>query len=126
MPLTRNFRETAKARADADPAFRAGLYQEAVQAMLDRDFGTANILLRDVIDATSVLSRLASHACVPEKSDADVRSGGEASTEIEAEASRERVLCGSPVSPSPPHSPPAPQPRTTPAASEYCPPGWSE
>ena len=51
-PLTRDFRETVKARADRDPEFRAGLYQEAVQAMLDGDFGTAKILLRDIINAT--------------------------------------------------------------------------
>jgi DNA-binding phage protein len=68
MPLTRDFRETVKARADSDPAFRAGLYQEAVQAMLDGDFGTAKILLRDVINATIGFSRLASQVGVPEKS----------------------------------------------------------
>jgi hypothetical protein len=32
-----------KARANHDPAFRAGLYQEAVQAMLDVDFGTLQV-----------------------------------------------------------------------------------
>jgi DNA-binding phage protein len=68
MPLTRDFRETVKARADRDPAFRAGLYQEAVQAMLDGDFGTAKILLRDVINATVGFARLGSHIAVPEKS----------------------------------------------------------
>jgi DNA-binding phage protein len=68
MPLTRDFRETVKARADRDPAFRAGLYQEAVQAMLDGDFGTAKILLRDVINATLGFARLGSRINVPEKS----------------------------------------------------------
>jgi DNA-binding phage protein len=68
MPLSRDFRETVKARADRDPAFRAGLYQEAVQAMLDGDFGTARILLRDVINATVGFARLGSRIGVPEKS----------------------------------------------------------
>jgi hypothetical protein len=52
MPLTRDFRDTVKARADRDLAFRAGLYQEAVQSMVDGNLGTAKILLRDFINAT--------------------------------------------------------------------------
>ena len=68
MPLTRDFRETVKARADRDPAFRAGLYQEAVQAMLDGDFGTAKILLRDVINATMGFVQLGHRTGMPEKS----------------------------------------------------------
>lgn len=68
MPLTRDFRDTVKARADRDPEFRAGLYQEAVQAMLDGDFGTAKILLRDVINATVGFARLSRRIDVPEKS----------------------------------------------------------
>jgi DNA-binding phage protein len=68
MPLTRDFRETVKARAASDPAFRAGLYQEAAQALLDGDFGTAKILLRDFINATVGFSQLGSRIDVPEKS----------------------------------------------------------
>jgi DNA-binding phage protein len=68
MPLTRDFRETVKARADLDPAFRAGLYQEALQALLDGDFGTAKILLRDVINATAGFAELGRRIDVPEKS----------------------------------------------------------
>ncbi len=68
MPLTRDFRETVKARADRDPAFRAGLYQEAVQSMLDGDLGTAKILLRDFINATVGFAQLGSRIGVPEKS----------------------------------------------------------
>ena len=45
MPLTRDFRNTVQARAARDPAFRAGLYREAMQALLDGDFRTAKILL---------------------------------------------------------------------------------
>lgn len=68
MPLTRDFRETVKACADRDPAFRAGLYQEAVQALVDGDFGTARILLRDVINATVGFSGLGRRVNVPERS----------------------------------------------------------
>jgi hypothetical protein len=53
MPLTRDFRQTVKARAGRDPGFRAGLYQEAVQAMLDGDPGTEKVPLRDAINATT-------------------------------------------------------------------------
>jgi DNA-binding phage protein len=68
MPLTREFRETVKARADRDPVFRAGLYREAVQAMLDGDLGTAKILLRDFINATVGFGKLAAQIDMPEKS----------------------------------------------------------
>jgi DNA-binding phage protein len=68
MPLTSDFRATVKARADRDMAFRAGLYQEAVQAMLDGDFGTAKVLLRDFINATVGFAQLGSLIGVPEKS----------------------------------------------------------
>jgi DNA-binding phage protein len=68
VPLTRDFRETVKARADRDPEFRAGLYQEAVQSMVDGDLGTAKILLRDFINATVGFAQLGSRIGVPEKS----------------------------------------------------------
>ena len=53
MPLTRDFRETVQARAKADPAFCAGLYEDAVQVMLDGDLATARELLRDFVHATT-------------------------------------------------------------------------
>jgi DNA-binding phage protein len=68
MPLTKDFRETVKARADHDPAFRAGLYQEAVQAMLDGDLATGRLLLRDFINATTGFAVLAGRLGVHEKS----------------------------------------------------------
>jgi DNA-binding phage protein len=68
MPLTRDFRATVKARADRDPELRAGLYQEAVQSMVDGDLGTAKILLRDFINATVGFAQLGSRIGVPEKS----------------------------------------------------------
>ena len=68
MPLTRNFRETVQARAKADPEFRAGLYQEAVQCMLDGDLATTRILLRDFVNATVGFATLAERMGVHEKS----------------------------------------------------------
>ncbi len=68
MPLTRDFRETVQARAKADPAFRAGLYQEAVQCMLDGELAAARTLLRDFINATIGFPTLSARMGVHEKS----------------------------------------------------------
>ena len=68
VPLTKEFRETVKARADRSPAYRAGLYTEAVQAMLDGDFPTGRLLLRDFINATIGFSELASALGTSDKS----------------------------------------------------------
>jgi hypothetical protein len=68
MLLTRGFRETVEARADREPAFRAGLYQAATQALLDGDLGAANILLRDVIHATMGFGELGRRVDIPDKS----------------------------------------------------------
>lgn len=68
MPLSRDFRETVTARAERDPAFRAGLYQEAMQALLDGELGVAKILLRDFINATVGFGALGTRVGVPEKS----------------------------------------------------------
>jgi hypothetical protein len=59
MALTKDFRDTVKQRADREPAFRAGLYQEAVQAMLDGDLPTGRVLLRDFMNATLGVADLA-------------------------------------------------------------------
>ena len=59
MPLTRNFKATIKARADRDPAFRLGLFQEALDAFLSGDIGTGKVLLRDYVNATVGFERLA-------------------------------------------------------------------
>jgi len=37
MPLTRDFKETMKTRADLDPAFRNALLSEPTQLLLDGD-----------------------------------------------------------------------------------------
>jgi DNA-binding phage protein len=68
VPLTKDFRDTVKARADRDPVFRVGLYREAVQALIDGDFGTARILLRDFINATVGFSAVARRLGLVDKS----------------------------------------------------------
>jgi hypothetical protein len=52
MPLTRDFKETVRARAARDPKFRKNLLQEAVDSMLAGDVDTGKIVLRDYINAT--------------------------------------------------------------------------
>lgn len=61
MALTRSFKETVKARADRDPAFRVGLLQEALEAFLDGDLATGKVLLRDYVNATGGFEELGSH-----------------------------------------------------------------
>ena len=45
MPLTRSFNATLRERATRDPAFRAALFAEAVQALLAGDLDTAKAAL---------------------------------------------------------------------------------
>ena len=52
MPLTRDFKETIKARASRDAAFRKHLLREAVDCMLAGDVETGKTVLRDFINAT--------------------------------------------------------------------------
>jgi len=52
MPLTRDFKDTVKARAQADPAFRVALLEEALDAFLNNDLETGKLLLRDYVNAT--------------------------------------------------------------------------
>ena len=52
MPLTRDFKETIRARAARDAAFRKHLLKEAVDCMLAGDVDTGKTVLRDYINAT--------------------------------------------------------------------------
>ncbi len=58
MALTRAFKETVKARAERDPAFRVGLLQEALEAFISDDLATGKILLRDYVNATVGFEKL--------------------------------------------------------------------
>jgi DNA-binding phage protein len=59
MPLTKNFKDTIKARAERDPEFRVGLFAEAIDALLNDDLETGKILLRDYVNATVGFETLA-------------------------------------------------------------------
>jgi len=59
MPLTRDFRETVKARALRDPDFRAALFDEAITALFDNDLDVGKALLRDYVNATVGFEALA-------------------------------------------------------------------
>ncbi len=52
MALTRDFKETVKARAERDPAFREALLTEAAEQLLAGDLETGKAMLRDFINAT--------------------------------------------------------------------------
>ena len=59
MALTRSFKETVKARAERDLAFRDALLTEAVDQFLAGDLNTGKAVLRDYINATIGFERLA-------------------------------------------------------------------
>jgi len=52
MPLTQDFKETIRARAERDRAFRQALLREAVECMLHGDLATGKAVLRDYVNAT--------------------------------------------------------------------------
>jgi len=68
MPLTRNFKQTIKARAERDPAFRKALLSEAAEQLLAGDLETGKAVLRDYINATIGFERLAEETGTPSKS----------------------------------------------------------
>ena len=68
MPLTRDFKETVKARAAGDAAFRAALLSEAVELLLADDVAVGRNVLRDYINATIGFDELAAKIGKPVKS----------------------------------------------------------
>ena len=59
MALTRDFKRTVMARAQADPAFRIGLLTEAAECLLNDQAAVAKTLLRDYVNATMGFGELA-------------------------------------------------------------------
>ena len=59
MALTRNFKETIRARVERDPKFRKELLREGIASMLDGDVAKAKTILRDHIIATVGFTELA-------------------------------------------------------------------
>jgi DNA-binding phage protein len=68
MPLTRDFKETIRARVGRDPKFRRELLREGIECMLTGDVATAKTILRDYINATVGFAELAEHTHIPSKS----------------------------------------------------------
>ena len=52
MALTKDFKETIRARARRDSGFRAELLKEGIQCLLSGDVDTGKTVLRDYINAT--------------------------------------------------------------------------
>jgi DNA-binding phage protein len=68
MALTRDFKETVKARAERDVAFREALLTEAVELLLAGELETGKAILRDYINATVGFEKLAKETGTPPKS----------------------------------------------------------
>jgi DNA-binding phage protein len=68
MPLTIDFRETIRERAQRDAAFRRGLLLEAIDLMLSGDVKTGQKIIRNYINATVGFHELAERTHTPEKS----------------------------------------------------------
>ena len=52
MTLTRDFKDTIRARAQRDSGFRKALLQEGIECLLAGDMDTGKAVLRDYINAT--------------------------------------------------------------------------
>jgi hypothetical protein len=59
MALTRDFKETIRARVRRDPAFRKHLLREGIESFLSGDVETGKTVLRDYINATVGFKELA-------------------------------------------------------------------
>ena len=68
MALTRDFRETIRARVARDPKFRRELLREGVESIVTGDIATAKTILRDYINATVGFAELAQATHIPPKS----------------------------------------------------------
>jgi DNA-binding phage protein len=68
MALTRDFKETIRARVVHDPKFRKELLREGMESLLSGDVATAKTILRDYINATVGFTELAEATHIPSKS----------------------------------------------------------
>jgi hypothetical protein len=68
MPLTHDFKETIRARAQRDSAFRLALLRESVECILNGDLETGKLVLRDYVNATVGFQNLEKHTRIPIKS----------------------------------------------------------
>lgn len=68
MPLTHDFKETIRARAQKDAKFRQALLREAVESYLNGDLETGKAVLRDYVNATLGFQELEERTDIPAKS----------------------------------------------------------
>ena len=68
MPLTRNYKETIRERAQRDPKFRKQLLREGLEAMLSGKIRLAKTILRDYTNDTAGFTGLAKATHIPPKS----------------------------------------------------------
>ena len=68
MPLSHDFKETIRARAQRDPKFRHALLCEAVECVLNGDLATGKAVLRDYVNATTGFLNLEKRTQIPAKS----------------------------------------------------------
>jgi DNA-binding phage protein len=68
MPLTHDFKETIRARAQREPKFRQALLREAVESYLTGDLETGKSVLRDYVNATIGFQALEEQTGIPVKS----------------------------------------------------------
>jgi hypothetical protein len=68
MALTRDFKDTIRARAKRDPGFRKALLREGIENFLSGDVETGKIILRDFINATVGFTKLSDVTRRPAKS----------------------------------------------------------
>jgi len=68
MSLTRDFKETIRARVERDPKFRKELLRESLESLLAGDIATAKTMLRDYVDATIGFAKLSEATLIPSKS----------------------------------------------------------
>jgi DNA-binding phage protein len=68
MPLTHDFKETIRARAQRDPDFRQALLREAVECVINGDLATGKAVLRDYVNATAGFQDLEKRTRIPAKS----------------------------------------------------------
>ena len=68
MPLTKDFKETVRARLIKSAGFRKAVLQEAVDGLLAGDLDTGKALLRDYVNGTMGFERLGELTQIPVKS----------------------------------------------------------
>jgi DNA-binding phage protein len=68
MALTRDFKETIRARVERDPKFRKELLREGIEFMLSGDLTMAKTIFRDYINATVGFTELSAATNIPSKS----------------------------------------------------------